>query len=311
MRAWPWRRRLGARCRTDTRNLPYRYGESSHPRPARRWPTTSPAASRSNSHGCRDACKCSGMSLACRLPHILRFIAHCICTPTARSLRGKLGLSLRSATNDDGSRRGWRRPFRDDRYLRIAVAYHVVFSRRQSRRRERREQAAVGLQVDERRPIEAVKTPDQERRPPPLDQRRQRRPDRVRADRRAQRKRAARLTIIGRALAHEITPRLLQPIEDLDPLDPFDPRQPRDPGLSDFDAADGAIASPLARSIKTRGPWRADNSDEDESGGEGSGRFGRDLVSPDFVQPHHDPDALVCFRRPRNRATWFPPPCRS
>ena len=52
-------------------------------------------------------------------PHILRFIAHCICTPTARSLRGKLGLSLRSATNDDGSRRGWRRPFRDDRYLRI------------------------------------------------------------------------------------------------------------------------------------------------------------------------------------------------
>ena len=53
------------------------------------------------------------------LPHILRFIAHCICTPTARSLRGKLGLSLRSATNDDGSRRGWRRPFRDDRYLRI------------------------------------------------------------------------------------------------------------------------------------------------------------------------------------------------
>lgn len=119
MRAWPWRRRLGARCRTDTRNLPYRYGESSHPRPARRWPTTSPAASRSNSHGCRDACTCSGMSLACRLPHILRFIAHCICTPTARSLRGKLGLSLRSATNDDGSRRGWRRPFRDDRYLRI------------------------------------------------------------------------------------------------------------------------------------------------------------------------------------------------
>ena len=39
-------------------------------------------------------------------------------------------------------------------------------------RGERREQAAVGFQVDERRPVEAVEAPDQERRPPPLDQRR-------------------------------------------------------------------------------------------------------------------------------------------
>jgi hypothetical protein len=87
------------------------------------------------------------------------------------------------------------------------------------RRSERREQAAVGLEVNKRRPIKAIEASDQERRPLAFDQTDQRCPDRVRADRRAQRKCPARLTIVGRTLAHEITPRLVQPIEDLAPLE--------------------------------------------------------------------------------------------
>ena len=148
-------------------------------------------------------------------------------------------------------------------------------------RGKRRELAAVGLEVDERRLIEAVETPDQKRRPLALDQDGQRRPDRVRPNRRAQRKRAARLTVIGRALAHEIAAQFMQPIEDLDPLERLDPIQRRDPGLEDLDAADRPVGSPLARTFEARRPGRADDADEREAGVERSGRFDRDLVSPD------------------------------
>jgi hypothetical protein len=156
-------------------------------------------------------------------------------------------------------------------------------------RGKRGELAAIGLQVDERRPIQAVETPDQQRRPFARDEDRERRADRIRADRRAQRKRAARRAVVGRALAHEVAARLVQPVENLDPLVRLDPIQRRDPGLGDFDAADGAVGSPLARTIETRDPWRADDSDEGDPGIERRGRFDRDLVSPDFVQPHHVP----------------------
>ena len=122
---------------------------------------------------------------------------------------------------------------------------------------------------------------------------------------------AARLTVIGRALAHEIAARFMQPIEDLDPLERLDPVQRRDPGLGDLDAADRAVRSPLARTFEARRPGRADDADEREAGVERSGRFDRDLVTPDFVQPDHDPDALVGFKRLRSRATSSRPPCRS
>src|SRR5271154_571037 len=86
------------------------------------------------------------------------------------------------------------------------------------RRGERREQAAVGLEVDQRRHIQAIEAPHLEDRPFARYERGERRPDRVRPDRRAQRKRAPRRPIVGRALAHEVATRLVQPIEDLDPL---------------------------------------------------------------------------------------------
>src|ERR1700722_13080998 len=156
-------------------------------------------------------------------------------------------------------------------------------------RSERREQAAVGFQVDERRPVEAIKASDQERRPPALDQGGQRRPDRVRPNRRAEGKRAAGLTVVGRTLTHEVPARFMQPIEDLDPLERLDPVQRRDPGLGDLDAADRPVNAPLPRTIETRSPWRTDDSDEGEAGVERLGRLDRDLVSPDFAQPHHDP----------------------
>src|ERR1700728_3196863 len=55
------------------------------------------------------------------------------------------------------------------------------------RRGERGELAAVGFQVDERCPIEAIETPDKQCRPLTRDEGRERCSDRVRADRRAQR----------------------------------------------------------------------------------------------------------------------------
>src|SRR5262249_15065583 len=66
----------------------------------------------------------------------------------------------------------------------------------------------------------------------------------------------------------------------------------------------------LARTFEPRGPGRVDDANEREASVERGGGFDRDLVAPDFVQPHHDTDALVCFTRPRSRATWFRPSCR-
>ena len=120
------------------------------------------------------------------------------------------------------------------------------------RRGERRELATVGLEIDERRLIQAVETSDEQARPFALDERRERRADRVRANGRAQRKRAARLTVIARALAHEIAARFMQPVEDLDPLERLDPVQRRDPWLENLDAADRPVGAPLADSRGAR-----------------------------------------------------------
>ena len=65
--------------------------------------------------------------------------------------------------------------------------------------------------------------------------------------------------IIGRALAHEIAARLVQPVEDLDPLERLDPVQRRDPGLVDLDPADRPVGPPLARTFEPRRPGRADD----------------------------------------------------
>lgn len=111
-------------------------------------------------------------------------------------------------------------------------------------RRERRELAAVGLEIDERRAVEAIEAPDHERRAFALDERHERRPDRVRPNRGAQRKRPARLSVIGWALAQEVAARFMQPIERLDPLASLDPIEGCDPGLENLDAADRPVARP-------------------------------------------------------------------
>ena len=131
--------------------------------------------------------------------------------------------------------------------------------------------------MDERRAVEAVEPPDQQRRSFALDERRERRADRVRPHRRAQRKRAAGQAIIGRALAHEIAAQLVQPIEDLDPLIGLDPRA-LDPGLGDFEAADRPVHPPLPGALEPRGR-RINDSDEGEPGIEQRRRVDRDLVS--------------------------------
>jgi len=105
-------------------------------------------------------------------------------------------------------------------------------------RGERGEQATIRFEVDERRAVEAVQASDAERRALALDERDERRPDRVRADRRAERKRAPGRAVVGRTLANEVAARLVQPIENLDPLERVDAVQRCDPRLVNFDPAD-------------------------------------------------------------------------
>jgi hypothetical protein len=66
------------------------------------------------------------------------------------------------------------------------------------RRRNRREQRAVGLEVEQRRSVDAVEAAHQDDRAFNAEHEGDRRADRVRADRGAQRERAARGAVIRR-----------------------------------------------------------------------------------------------------------------
>ena len=176
-------------------------------------------------------------------------------------------------------------------------------------RRERREQAAVGLEVDERRAIEAVETPDQQRRPSRST--RSRAPCRSGSDEPASAAQTCRASsrhwpgsaARDRGATREANrgPRSAQRL---------DPVERRTQGSSTSMRQIG----PSAR------PWRGHSSREVHgvrmtpmkvsAGVERRRRFDRDLVQPDFVQPHHWAASRVIHgpRARRGRARRFAAP---
>jgi hypothetical protein len=78
---------------------------------------------------------------------------------------------------------------------------------------ERREQSAVGLEVDQRRAVEAIEAAHQQHRSLDLHQLDDRSADGIGTHRRAQREDAAGVAVAFRGLQGEIAPRLVQPVE--------------------------------------------------------------------------------------------------
>ena len=179
-------------------------------------------------------------------------------------------------------------------------------------RGERREQAAVGFQVDERRPVEAVEAPDQERRPPRA------RPDRPAPCRSGSGERASAAKTCR--ASHHHWPDFGARDRAATRAANREPRSARTPRSRPAPATQGSATSMRQIGPSAR-PWRGQSRREVQGvriipmnvspASNDVGRFDRDLVSPDFVQPHHDPDAPDRFTRPRSRATSFRPPCRS
>src|SRR5215510_4312871 len=166
----------------------------------------------------------------------------------------------------------------------LAVA-HLVVAR--LARRDRREQRAVGLEIDERRAVEAVEPAHQEAVGFHFHQAGDAAADRVGTHRRAQAEGAARRPVVRRALPHQVAPRQVHPIEDLDALIVVDAVESRDPRREDLDAAGRPVGAPLARAHQTVGPRRVDASDEDEAGIGSGRRIDRNLARPDLVAPDH------------------------
>src|SRR4051812_38914784 len=102
----------------------------------------------------------------------------------------------------------------------------------------RREHAAIGLEVDQRRLVETVETAHQHRVAFKRDEADGRHADRIGTYRRAQREGAARLAImVPRALLHEIAARTVEPVQHLEMSEGVDAVQRRHPGLEDFEPA--------------------------------------------------------------------------
>ncbi len=167
------------------------------------------------------------------------------------------------------------------------------------RRGDGREQAAVGLDVDQRRAVEAIEALDEKPRAIDLFQDDDRGADRVRPHRRAQRKRAMGLAVRGRALQHEVAAGAVEPVEDLQPLEALDAAQRRHPGLEHLDDADRPVLAALSRRFQPRDPGGFDAADEHKPGIHRRRRLDRHLVFPDFVFPHHKPapPATTCPKR--------------
>src|SRR5262245_27553845 len=152
---------------------------------------------------------------------------------------------------------------------------------------ERLEQAAVGLEIDQRRAVEAVQAAHQQHRPLDLDELHDRRADRIGPHRRAQRENATGIAVAARTLQHKIAPRLVQPVEHFQALELADAVEALVPRLEDFYAAGRAVGPALPRTLQPVGPWRSDAADEIELSVSGRRRLDRDLARADLVQAHH------------------------
>src|SRR5262249_5797094 len=134
------------------------------------------------------------------------------------------------------------------------------------RRHQRRELAAVGLDVEQWRLVEAIEPAHQHGVALDADEFDDRGRDRVRPHRRAQGEGATRVPVVLRALQHEVAARPMQPVDHLKigiEIDALDRGHIR---LKDFKPAYWAVETALSRRCQSRGPGRTDASDENKTG---------------------------------------------
>src|SRR5882672_12105442 len=132
------------------------------------------------------------------------------------------------------------------------------------RRRQRLEQSAVGLEIDERRAVEAIEPAHEQNRSLDPHELHDRRADGIGTDRRTQREYAACRAIVFWALARQIASRFVEPVEHLQTLECFDAAEPELPRRAELKAARRPVGSALSRTVETRGPGRADAADEED-----------------------------------------------
>ena len=162
-------------------------------------------------------------------------------------------------------------------------------------RRERRKIATVGLEIDQRGFVEAIKPAHQHARSFDADEFDDRGADRIGSDRRAQRKCAARLAVFLRALQHDVARRAMQPVDHFQMRVEIDAHERRHPRLKNLDPADRAIMAALPRRLLTQFPGGADPADEDETGVVGRGHIDGDLALAQFGFYAHRLSPMKCF----------------
>src|ERR1700676_1977705 len=155
------------------------------------------------------------------------------------------------------------------------------------RRGQRREFAAVGVQVDQWRFGEAIEAAHQDFIALDADQLDDRGADRVRPHRRAQREGAARRFVVLRALQHEIAARLMEPVDHFEIAIEIDSLQRRHPGLENFEPAHRTVMTALPRRLQTRGPRRADAADEHQPSVARRRHLDGDFPFADFTFSNH------------------------
>src|SRR5258708_3419207 len=111
------------------------------------------------------------------------------------------------------------------------------------RRRQRGELAAIRLEVQQRRLVEAIEAAHQHRRAPDANELDDRGTDRVRPHRRAQRECASGGFVVFRTLQHEIAARQIQPVDHFAVGVEIDALQRRPPRLENLQPADGAVVT--------------------------------------------------------------------
>src|SRR5262245_11383140 len=155
------------------------------------------------------------------------------------------------------------------------------------RRGERRELAAVGLDIQQWRAVEAIEPTHQNGVALDANQLDDRGCDRIGPHRRAQREGATGLLVVLRALQHQVAARLMQPVDHFEIFVEIDALDGRHKRLKNFQPANRAVKAPLPRRLQPRGPGRADAADEHEPGVAGGRQIDGDLALADFTLSYH------------------------
>lgn len=131
--------------------------------------------------------------------------------------------------------------------------------------RDRRELAAVRLQIDQRRAIETVEAAHQNDVAFDADEFCDRRAERIGAHRGSQGKRAMGVGVAGGTLQDQIAARLMQPVDHFDLRKLVESLERGHPRFENLDPAHWPVMTALPRSLQPVGPGRMDATDEDKS----------------------------------------------